>query len=182
MDRNRTEIRAPDPLVGWRAWYRDDRVYDGKLLDDWRALPKTGLLYVVLQGADWRVPIHSRDWVWWDGETWGGVMSKHGGNIWLPRPEGLGDTLKRGEHVQSDEWLRVKAEAEAWPGKREGMQMKIRAKLGQVALFDRSFMEKVVEFEDGVADVPERVGKELCKRYPESFGAVRAKVKKENDS
>ena len=181
MNRNKTEIRAPDPLLSWRAWFRDDRVYDGKTLDDWRALPETGLLYVMLLGADWRVKVWNRDYVWWDGLEWFGLVSSHGGNLWRDAPEGLGSILKRGEHVTSEEWLRVKADAEAWHGKREGKHMKIRAKNGQVALFDRDFMEKPAEFVNGVADVPERVGNELCKRYPDSFGAVRAKVKKEND-
>lgn len=179
VDRNRTDIRAPDPLVGWRAWYRDDRVFDGLTLDDWRALPETGLLYVVLEGTDWRVEIWNRDWVWWDGENWHGLMSHHGANIWRQRPDVPDAELKRGEHVLSDEWLRVRATAKAWPGKREGKHMKVKAKLGQAALFDRDFMEKPVEFKNGVADVPERVGKELCKRYPASFGVVSAKAKKE---
>ena len=181
MDRYKTEIRAPDPLVCWRAWFRDDRVFDGVTLDDWRALPETGLLYVMLLGVDWRVKVWNRDWVWWDGEAWNGLTSRQGANIWLPRPEGPEDEFKRGEHVTSEEWLRVKADAEAWHGNRKVEHMKIRAKNGQVALFDRDFMEKPAEFVNGVADVPERVGKELLKRYPDSFGAVRAKVKKETD-
>lgn len=61
--------------------------------------------------------------------------------------------------------------------------MKVKAKLGQVRIFDREFMKEPAVFEDGVASVPEKVGKELISRYPEAFGPARGKSKvKEADN
>ena len=53
----------------WMAWYTGGRVFRGLAVDEWKALPPVGLLWVTVWNAPGeRTFFDGGDWYWWDAD------------------------------------------------------------------------------------------------------------------
>ena len=97
-----------------RVWYTEDREYDVSGVEDWKALPETGLLWAAIvrdtgvthyNGGDWYF-ILSEEILYVPAAPWG----QHS-----PKPRhGCLDCIKRGDGVRDEEFERVGDDAREW--------------------------------------------------------------------
>lgn len=94
----------------FRAWYDDGQVYAGGI-DEWKAMPKRGVVVVVLYRPTGRTLYTSADWYWLEGEQVHRVMSGPWGTD-QPKPKGVClDCLKEGVGVSDETFDMMYAEA-----------------------------------------------------------------------
>lgn len=54
-------------MRGFRAWYLDGSVYAGSTVEEWKALPSSGLCAVVRYNEQGRTIFDGADWIYWEG-------------------------------------------------------------------------------------------------------------------
>ena len=93
----------------FRAWYTD-AVYDGESVEDWKALPAEGVVWVTLFRDTGRTMFNGGDWYHIVNGELAYVPSREWGQD-EPKPTGCQDCIKRGVGVSDAEFARVMAEA-----------------------------------------------------------------------
>ena len=91
----------------WRAWYTDDREYEGKGVDAFKALPEIGVLVIVEYRDTGRRVLAGGDWYYWqDGQI--DYVSSGDWGTWKDRPSvSCLDCVKQGVGVSNDEFEAV---------------------------------------------------------------------------
>jgi len=96
----------------FRAWYTRARTFDGCSVEDWKALPSEGVVWVTV----WRRDGTGRDF--YSGGDWyhivDGALDYVPAYPWgshAPKPVGCLDCIKRGDGVSDAEFRRIEAEA-----------------------------------------------------------------------
>lgn len=99
-------------MTHWLAWYTQGRRF-ASFHTEWRLLPATGCLGVVVLYKNGNRTIHCGDWHWitpWDVASLPGTLP----GVVTPPPLFVPEMyLKKGETVPDDEWARVLKEIEA---------------------------------------------------------------------
>lgn len=98
---------TPAPIVGWRAWYTGDQVFDSDDTD-WTQLPRSGFLAAVGRHQDGRTSVwYGQDFVWADtnGEIFQGASV----------PQGVQRKFFReGTLLPDAEWELIRQEVDAY--------------------------------------------------------------------
>ena len=98
----------------FRAWYTGGRIFDGTTVEDWKALPDTGVLWVTVFRPDGGRNFYS-------GGDWYHIVD--GGLEYVraypwgehaPKPRGCLECIKRGDGASDDEFRAIEAQALAY--------------------------------------------------------------------
>ena len=91
----------------WRAFYTEGREFSGGTVEQWKALPMTGVIVVVVYRDTGRTVYSGGDWYWLEPDRIGkSPAAPWGSHAPYPADE-LDDGIKRGDGVSDEEFGRV---------------------------------------------------------------------------
>jgi hypothetical protein len=110
-------IENLEPIIAWRAIYKDWKIYTGTTHKEWKALPADGFVVgAICHPNEHTTMLDGHDWYGWDGEVWFYVPSvgENSTGEWEPKPSGCEDCIKRGVAVDDEEFNLMDTIALAW--------------------------------------------------------------------
>ena len=87
----------------WKAWYTDNRTYEGSTAEEWKAMPPEGVLYVAVYRDTGVTYYNGGDWYFWEDGGIQKTMAAPWGSH-TPRPDGCLDCMKKGVGVPDEEF------------------------------------------------------------------------------
>lgn len=98
----------------WQVWYANGAVYNGTTVDEWKALPEDGVVFVEVIRDTGRTIIDGGDWYYWVNDEILFVPSVEWG-VEQPKPVGCSSCIKRGVGLSDEEFERMRQEV--WHGR-----------------------------------------------------------------
>ena len=98
-------------MPAWVAWYTEGRRFSGSTVEQWKALPAEGLVWLTVWTDEEHRAFYKGDWYMWDGERFGHVPPSAPGAPWGEKPEGCLSCIKKGAPVSDAEFAAIQREA-----------------------------------------------------------------------
>ena len=99
-------------MKSFTAWYADGNIYHGSSLEEWKALPAEGVVYLVVEKETGRTLINSADWYYWhEGEIKRVRSGPWGTDQPPPAEQPCLDCVKKYGVVSDAEFHRIDVEA-----------------------------------------------------------------------
>ncbi|MEK9767381.1 MAG: hypothetical protein VW683_00555 [Betaproteobacteria bacterium] len=95
----------------FRAWYTENRIFDGTSVEDWKSLPSEGVLFVSLFYPTGVTFYNGADWYYINDQgNFAHVLSGEWGTE-QPAPVSCIDCIKKGVGVSDEEYANIEQQA-----------------------------------------------------------------------